>query len=55
METVRAYLGELVIISGSGFLVVEGGQEPTLANLKELNLPSFDGTFVLATLPIPGS
>ena len=56
-ERVRAYLGELAIISGAGFLAVTRGQEPVRGNFSELNLPSqhsqFNGTISLVSLPIP--
>ena len=53
MERVRAYLGELTIISGGGFLMVRDGGEPTLSSLDALDLPPYDGTIALVSLPIP--
>ena len=56
-ERVRAYLGELAIISGAGFLMVKRGQEPVRSNFGELNLEPhhgpIDGTISLVSLPIP--
>lgn len=52
-ERVRAYRGELTIISGAGFLMVKDGGEPILSSLDALDLPPYDGTIALVSLPIP--
>ena len=52
-ERVKAYRGELAIISGAVFLMVKGGGEPTLGNLDELRVPPYEGTIALASLPVP--
>ena len=48
-ERVRAYLGELAIISGNGFMMFRQDEEPVLRKLSE---PP-EGTTVLVSLPIP--
>ena len=52
-ERVRAYSEELAIISGEGYLIVKAGGEPTMGNLKELDMPYHGGTMALVSLPIP--
>ena len=52
MERVRAYRGELTIISGAGFLMVRDGGEPVLSSFDAPNLPPYDGTIGLVSLPI---
>ena len=53
IEKVRAYGGELTIISGEGFLMVKGGPEPILGRMVELGRLPYQGTTVLVGLPIP--
>lgn len=53
MERVRAYSGELLIISGYGFLRVSGGSDPMINNLNEDGNLYHYGTVVLAALPVP--
>ena len=53
MERVRAYSGELLIISGYGFLRVSGGSDPMIDNLNEDGNLFHYGTAVLAALPVP--
>ena len=52
-ERVRAYRGELAIISGAGFLMVRSGEPPVLGNLEDLGKPSYPGTIAIASIPIP--
>ena len=52
-EIVRAYRGELAIVSGAGFLTVKGGEAPILGSLEELGYPAYDGTIAIVSLPIP--
>ena len=54
-ERIRAYRGELALISGSGFLMVKSGVPPALGNLADLNQPPYPGTIAVATIPIPSS
>ena len=53
IEKVRAFGGELTIISGESFLMVKGGQEPILGRMVELGRLPYQGTTVLVGLPIP--
>ena len=53
IEKVRAYGGELTIISGEGYLMVRGGQEPILGRMVDLGRLPYQGTTVLVALPIP--
>ena len=54
-DRIRAYRGELALISGSGFLMVKSGTPPALGNLEDLNQPPYPGTIAIATIPIPSS
>ena len=53
VERVRAYRGELLIISGYGFLTSSGGGTPVVENLSEDGSMYHHGTAVLAVLPVP--
>ena len=53
MERVRAYSGELLIISGCGFLRVSGGGDPTIDDLDEDSNLYHYRTAVPAALPVP--
>ena len=53
IERVRAYRGELLIISGHGFLRVSAGGDPRAHDLSENNSLYHRGTTVLAMLPVP--
>lgn len=53
MERVRAYRGELVIISGYGLLTVENGAEPAVRDLSDTGDLYHHGTAVLLALPFP--
>ena len=53
IEKVRAFGGELTIISGEGYLMVRGGQEPILGRMVDLVRRPYQGTTVLVALPIP--
>ena len=55
MERVRAYRGELMIISGSGYLMVRSGEDPVLGNLEDLGYPSYPGTIAITSIPIPSN
>ena len=50
-ERVQAYLGELAIISGAGFMMVRGGQKPLQGSVKGVGYHK--GTIALVSLPIP--
>jgi hypothetical protein len=52
-ERVRAYRGELAIISGGGYLMVEEGKAPILGDLEELGHPPYEGTIAIVSIPIP--
>ena len=52
-ERVRAYRGELAIISGGGYLMVEEGNAPILGDLEELGHPPYEGTIAIVSIPIP--
>lgn len=53
MERVRAYRGELLIISGHGFLRLSNGETPMADSLSEGDGRSHAGTAVVAALPVP--
>jgi anti-sigma regulatory factor (Ser/Thr protein kinase) len=53
IETVRAYRGDLTILSGEGYLMVKGGVDPILGRMVDLDMPSYQGTTVLVAIPIP--
>lgn len=53
MERVRAYKGELLIISGYGFLTSSSGGTPVVENLSENGHMYHHGTAILAVLPVP--
>lgn len=53
MERVRAYRGELVIISGYGLLTVANGAEPAVRDLSDAGELYHHGTAVLLALPFP--
>ena len=53
IEKVRAFGGELTIISGEGYLMVRGGQEPLLGRMVDSGRLPYQGTTVLVALPIP--
>ena len=53
MERVRAYRGELLIISGHGFLRSSDGETPMADSLSEDVSKYHAGTAVVAALPVP--
>ena len=53
IERVRAYRGELLIISGYGFLRVSAGGDPITDDLSEDGSKYQYGTAVLVALPVP--
>ena len=56
VERVSAYSGELLIVSGSGMMLIRGGQGIILQNLQKFTPATstrFDGTVVMVALPIP--
>lgn len=53
MERVRAYRGELLIISGYGFLRVSRGDDAAVDDLSSEGDLYHYGTVVLAALPVP--
>lgn len=52
-ERVRAYSGELLIVSGSGMFLILGGRAPLQRNFIPASSLRYNGTAVLAALPIP--
>ena len=52
-ERVKAFRGEMTIISGAGFLMVKGGDDLVLGNLADLGKTPYKGTIALVSLPIP--
>ncbi len=52
-ERVSAYRGELLIVSGSGLFVKMKGRLPMLKNLTPASSLRYNGTAVMASLPIP--
>ena len=53
LERVRAYRGELLIISGYGFVRVLSDGEPMVDNLSATDEMYHHGTLALVTLPVP--
>lgn len=53
LDRVKAYRGELVIVSGSGFLSVLLGQEAVVCDLSDEGDITHPGTVVLASLSVP--
>lgn len=52
-ERIRVYSGELLIVSGSGLLLILGGHGLMLKNFTPATSLRYNGTAVLAALPIP--
>ena len=52
-ERVKAFRGEMAMISGAGFLMVKGGEDLVLGNLADLGITPYGGTIALVTLPVP--
>lgn len=52
-ERVQESLGELVIISGDGFLMIRNGNGPFRGDLVAQNWSRHPGTLVLVAIPIP--
>ena len=53
MERVRAYQGQLIILSGAGYLSVLSGGTPTVADLSDSSEMYRHGTTVLVALSVP--
>ncbi len=53
MERVRAYQGQLIILSGAGYLSVLSGGPPTVADLSDSREMYHHGTTVLVALSVP--